>query len=202
MDKLELTTGRLERNVEENGETLIQISLQHPQLAGDDMCLTQQAENLAAALTQTMRSEAQAAVNMLPEALPYQLSGTFTPTYNVGGVLSYFTDIFLYAGGMRGITYRYGSSFRVTDRQLAPLFLSTLFPAETDICTRVCDFITERHGVHADSVRTAFSPVNTYLTDTGLAVFFQPGVLGPVAGGISVFTIPYHEAGPFLPSGI
>ena len=209
MDKLELTTGRLERNIEERGETLIQISLQHPAVVGGDegpfgalsRCLSQAAENLATALSQCMLGEARAAAHMLPETLPYQLSGTFSTTYNAQGVLSFFTDVFLYAGGMRGITYRYGASFLTSD-ELRPLFLTSLFPAGTDVCAAVTDFIAARQGRDAAAIRAAFSPENIYLTDSGLAVFFAPGSVGPVAGGIAVFTVPYGDEGPYAPGDI
>jgi len=206
MDKLELATGRLERNVEEAGETLIQVSLQYPLINMEDCpfrsalnrCFSQSAENIAGALSQDMLGEARAAAALLPEALPYQISGSFTPTYNAPGVLSFFTDVFLYTGGMRGITYRYGSSLLTGDGG-RPLFLTTFFPPGSDSCALVCDFIAERRGLDRTSVRDAFSSENIYLTENGLAVFFHPGTLGPVAGGIAVFVMPYSEIGPFSP---
>ena len=199
MDKLELTTGRLERNMDEGGETLIQISMQYPTSSEDGACFSRMAENVATALSLGMLREAQAAAGMMPEALPYQISGTFTSTYNARGVFSYYTDVFLYAGGMRGITYRYGSSFLMQD-DFVSLFLTSFFPAGVDVRSRVTDFVTKRHGYNESAVRKAFSPENIYLTERGLAVFFHPGAVAPVAGGVSVFTMPYSDKGPFDPS--
>ena len=206
MDKLEITTGRLNRDVAEGGVTLIQISLQYPIIAGDgtgnpalNHCFSQTAENLVTTLSQEMLGEARAAASILPEALPYQLSGTFTTTYNVPGVFSFFTDIFLYAGGMRGITYRYSNSFFTTDGK-RPLFLTTLFPVSSDPAMLISEFIAQRQGLDRASIQAAFSPENVYLTENGLAVFFHPGAMEPVAGGIPVFVIPYSESGPFPPS--
>jgi len=206
MDKLDLTTGRLERNVEEAGETLIQISLQYPQAAGGEHpvtetlnhCFTRMAENLVAALSLEMLGEARTALALMPETLPYQINGTFTTTYNAHGVISFYKDVFLYAGGMRGITCRYAGSFLTADSG-RPLFMSAFFPISTDVPTLVSDFVTQRHGVEPSTVQTAFSPENFYLAEHGLVVFYPPGAVGPVAGGISVFTMPYEDEGPFSP---
>jgi len=206
MDKLELTTGRLERNIEEGGETLIQISLQHPRVAGDgcpvaetlNRCFAQTAENLVTALSLGMLGEARAALTLMPETLPYQINGTFTTTYNAHGAISFYTDVFLYAGGMRGITCRYASSFSTADGG-RPFFITALFPAGADVRSLVSDFVAERHGVEASSIRNAFSPENFHFAENGLTVFYPPGAVGSVAGGISVFTMPYEDDGPFAP---
>ncbi|MCL2568327.1 MAG: DUF4163 domain-containing protein [Oscillospiraceae bacterium] len=200
MDKLELTTGRLSRDVREGGETLIQVSLQYPQIGGAgfgvlDDCLASTAENLVDALCMGMLREARAAAGLLPEALPYQISGTFTVTYNSEGVLSFFTDVFLYAGGMRGVTYRYGSTF-VTAEGGRPIFMTSLFPAQTDVRAVVSGFAAGRLGVDEAVAREGFSPENMYLTEGGLAVFFTPGAMGPVAGGSSVVVMPFGDGGP------
>jgi len=202
MDKLELTTGRLERDVTDGGETLIQIALQYPVIAGYgealNTCFSRMAENLVTALAQGMQDEAQTAARVMPEALPYQINGMFITTLNTPGVLSFYTDVFLYAGGMRGITYRYGSSF-LTANDGRPLFLTSLFPVGTDVRVLVTDFVAERHGVSASALRDAFSPENFYLTDSGLTVFYPPGAVSPVAGGIAAFSMPYGEGGLRLP---
>jgi len=206
MDKLELITGRLEQDVKEKGETLIQISLQYPVFADKsrhdtnlNRCFSRLAKNIADGLSFGMLGEARAALDLMPETLPYQINGTFTTTYNVPGVLSFFTDVFLYAGGMRGITYRYANSFLTAAAR--PLFITALFPAGTDICGTVSAFVAERQGVSISAILSAFSPENFYLTDSGLAVFYEPGAIGPVAGGISVFTMPFQDRGPFDPEG-
>ncbi|MCL2563658.1 MAG: DUF4163 domain-containing protein [Oscillospiraceae bacterium] len=198
MDKLNLTIGRLERDIIEDGEILIQIALQHPVIAADthpaanelNRCFAAMAETLATMLSLGMLGEARAAAQIMPEALPYQINGTFTTTYNAHGVLSFYTDVFLYVGGMRGITYRYGSTFAVGDG-VRPLFVSALFPAGADVRDLICDFAAERNGMDVFAVREAFSPENVYLTDGGLAVFFHPGDVGPVAGGMVVVVMPY-----------
>lgn len=203
MEKLEITTGRLDRNVEEADKILIQISLQHPVITGShaealNRCLTHTAETLVTALSLGMLAEARAALTRMPEALPYQINGTFTTTYNAHGVISFFTDVFLYAGGMRGITHRYASSFSTADGG-RPLFITALFPAGADVRSLVSDFVAERHGAEVSSIRDVFSPENFHLAENGLTVFYPPGAVGPVAGGISVFTMPYEDDGPFSP---
>ena len=219
MEKLELSTGRLGWDVEEGGETLLQVSLQYPLIAVEDSppaaelnrCFFSFAENIATALAQSMLPEARAAASLLPEALPYQISGTFTPTYQALGVLSFFSDVFLYAGGLRGITYRYANSFLIAEGG-RPLFLSALFPPATDIRRRVTDFVADaygrRQGLQAlpadtlDAVREFYTPENIYLTDSGLVVFYQSHTIGPVASGVLAFLMPYGEDGPFAPASL
>ena len=216
MDKLELTTGRLAWDVKEGGETLLQVSLQHPLISVEghplhsalNRCFSRTAENIGAALSQDMLGEARAAAELLPEALPYQISGSFTPTYNAPGVLSFFTDVFLYAGGLRGITHRYVSSFLTADGG-TPLFLTALFPAGADIRRSVTDFVIEAYGRRQGldalpestmaAVRDFYTPENVYLTENGLMVFYQPQTIGPVAAGVLTFLMPYGEEGPFPP---
>jgi len=206
MDKLELGTGHFSRNLEEDGDLLLQISIYYPktlnqtgraQSALDD-CIQASAENLGTALAQGMEQEARAARTMLPETLPYQVSGTFTTTYNDAGILSFFTDVFLYAGGVRGITYRYGSNFRIGCG--SPLFLAELFPPQSDAQREITEFIAAQNVANQAAVQTHFTPENIYLTEQGLAVFYQPHTLAPPAGGIPVFTMPYTETGPFSPN--
>jgi len=212
MDKLTITTGHLARDVEESGTTLIQVSLQHPVIDNAstlDQCFRQAAENLVAALTGSMIGEARAAFEMMPEALPYQISANFTVTFNGSGMFSYYTDVFLYAGGLHGITYRYGSSWYTADGG-RPLFITALFPADTDIKDTVTRFVAGRVEKEQDAgtlppkaVPTAvadyYAPENFYLMDSGLAVFYQPHTIAPPAAGIPVFSMPYSHLGPFSP---
>ncbi|MCL2842624.1 MAG: DUF3298 and DUF4163 domain-containing protein [Oscillospiraceae bacterium] len=205
MDKLELVSDHFSKDYKAAEDMLLQISIHYPQTldhqdsthAALNHCMRQTAENLAAALSQGMEQEARAALNMLPEALPYQVSGTYTATYNDHGILSFFTDVFLYAGGVRGITYRYGSSVRV--RSGTPLFLTELFPAEVDAARAVVEFLTAQNPEIQSGIAAHFAPENIYFTEQGLAVFYQPHTIAPPAGGIPVFVMPYAEGGPFSP---
>jgi len=210
MDKLTITTGHLTRDITSPaGVTLIQVSLQYPIVTGIEgaaveklnQCFLQKATNLVAATSQCVLAEAEAAAARLPEALPFQISANFSTTYNVPGIFSYFTDVFLYAGGMRGVAFRYGSSCLTRDGG-CPLFITALFPAEADIPQIVAGFVRARNGSNLDSVADAFSSENFYLTESGMAVFFHPGMISPVAGGTAVFTIPYSENGPFSPQNL
>lgn len=205
MEKLELTSGCFTQDHKAADTMLLEISIRYPQTIDHqedgynalNHCIRQTAENLATTLSQGMEHEARAALNMLPEALPYQVSGTYTVTYNNHGILSFFTDVFLYAGGIRGITYRYGTTLRA--REGGPVFLTELFPAETDAVCRVVDFLTEQNPEIRPGIAAHFAPENAYLTQQGLAVFYQPHTIAPPAGGIPSFTMPYTEAGPFSP---
>ena len=210
MDKLIITPGHLTRDIRSSaGLILIQVSLQYPivtegkgaAIESLNRCFLRKAENLVAATSQCVRSEAEAAAARRPEALPFQISANFSTTYNASGVFSYFTDVFLYAGGMRGVAFRYGSSSLTQDSR-CPLFITSLFPAGTDISQVVASFVGERHGGSPLPIADAFSNENFYLTENGMAVFFHPGMISPVAGGTAVFTIPYDEKGPFSPQNL
>ena len=216
METIRLIPHHETRNFLEKNRVLIQVNMTYPQLsreAGDvdlgaNLCFAKLAENLVESARIGMMAEAGAALEILPEALPYRIDLHFTPTWNAGGIVSFFTDVDIYAGGIRGITYRYGTIHRLRDN--GPLFVTALFPPGTDICSFVAHFVADVQKIAQglddaqtravfDAAKDFFTPENVYLTDEGLSVFYPAHSLGPGAGGISVFTIPYRENGPFSP---
>ena len=216
MTKIELLPRHSTRDIKEKEKTLIQIKLSYPLITGGpesstkqiNNCLAQGAENMVESVRLHMMEEARAALARMPEMLPYKIDLGFTATCNEKGVLSFFSDLFCYAGGLQGITYRYGTSLRLGDD--SPLFVTAFFPAGTDIRKVITTFVTkaqtkaqsldERQSMQIQSAaETFYSPENVYLSERGLVVFYQPHTLGPGAAGIPIFTIPYSENGPFPP---
>jgi len=214
MDKVEILPQDLKKDISEDGTILIQIrasypEMQKPQKPNLNHCLKKAAENMVELVSQGMIGEARAAAVMLPEALPFQIDKSFTSTYLEHGILSFFSDLYLYAGGLHGVSYRCGNSLHLRDG--SPLFITALFPKSTDIRKTVADFIAKSRQEEQNpdesqaqilrkNAEQFFSPENIYLTDRGLAVFYQPHTLGPFAAGIPVFVIPYsEEGGPYPP---
>ena len=216
MGKIDLIPHHATRNIEENKTVLIQINMTYPVLTGEvdgaerdvNLCFAKLAENLVESTQASMLQEARAAAKILPEALPYQIDLTFTSTWSDHGIVSFFTDLYLYAGGLRGITYRYGTVQRLRDN--GPLFVTALFPPDADISEFVTNFVASAQkkaqrldDTQAQHIRAMahsyYTSENIYLTDLGLAVFYQPHTLSPGVAGIPVFTIPYSDKGPYPP---
>ena len=217
MTKIEILPQHSTRDVKEGGETLVQIRMSHP-IIGDESqgaskeinsCLAQAAENMVESVRLSMMEEARAALALMPETLPYQIDLRFTTTYNDSGVLSFFSDLHYHAGGLQGSISRYGTILRLLDS--LPLFITALFPPDTDIRKRITTFVTKAQTKAqrldpqgSSSLQSAaahfYSPENIYLSQRGLVVFYQARTLGPGASGIPLFTIPYSEDGPFPPA--
>ena len=201
--------GYLKENIEKNNTILIKVNFAYPILTPEadfsdiNACMRQNATALVALLMPALQSEAKAAAKMMPDILPFSINGKMTSTYHYNGVFSYFTDVEVFAGGLRPITHRYAHSFKTGCG--SPIFLSSLFPPELDLSAHIAQKITESAKYEwvfgkYKLLKERFSSENFYFTPEGLAVFYQVHTLAPPAMGIPVFTIPFSERdGPFLP---
>lgn len=208
MEGVSLGSHQSTKEIKEEGRILIQIGMTYPVITGGgdsieqevNACMARWAENLVDGACLAMIEEARAAQRLLPDALPFRITLHHSPTYHEHGILSYFSDLYLFAGGRQGATYRYGNTLRLRDG--APLFVTAFFPTDTDVRKVITGFIAhEQDGeIISSAAARFFTPENVYLTEGGLAAFFQPHVLGPGAGGVSVFTMPYGGDGPFSPA--
>ena len=141
---------------------------------------------------------------------PFELRSGFTVTYNQDGVLSLYTDVYEFTGGA------HGSTLRFADMWHTPIGLPAspveLFPKGTRIKKLLTDFAAETAAAqiaagtdmyldgYPDLMRKHFSYSNIYITQTGLALFYQQTTVAPYAEGIPVFVLPFNdEAGPFRP---
>lgn len=124
-------------------------------------------------------------------------------TLQRGGVASLYTDTVEDRGGRR-LLLRRGDTWDLPGGAL--LTLGELLPGGRRTALRAVAQQLRRRAEERlvpewrRRLRPAFAASRFYLTEQGLCVFFQPGVLTPAGEGAAVFTIPWGgERGPRLP---
>jgi len=147
--------------------------------------------------------------NMFPFN-PFELRSDFFITYNRDNILSLYTDVYEYRGGAHGTTLRFADIWHVSIG--CPASPAEFFPEGTN-CKRLLtnaatqmasQQLSEGTAMYFDDyavlIKKNFSSANIYLTESGMALFYQQYAIAPYAEGIPVFIIPYNEeAGPSLP---
>lgn len=135
---------------------------------------------------------------------------TYTETYNQNCTLSLYTDCYEFTGGAHGNTVRYADVWNLNTGEPRPL--SSFFPPSTPLRRTLTAFAAEQAGAQIaageamffDDYRKLmsrnFNPQNFYLTEEGLAFYYQLYTIAPYVEGIVAFTLPYDENGPFPPS--
>ena len=192
MDKIKKHT----HHVIENGQTLIEISLEHPSIPQADLtaCFAHTVRTIAFQLRDEMIDEARFTARTMPSVLPFFIRAACNITCHTDHTFSSYTDVSQFAGGLHTITYRYATSWTLQPTP-KPLFFHTLVPGGIDA---LLPHITQ-DSTQASKLRTHFSPENVYLTPDNLVIFYQPHTIAPPAGGIPTFSVPYHTAGFNLP---
>ena len=202
---------QVKKTIQENGATLIKVNMRYPELTegnAEDIkranrCIRQMAEAGANAAVVALYEEARSAWMMLGAAFPgFEVTMRYVVTYQQGGLFSLFSDVFLGAGGLSGSTYRYGWTWLL--KEAHPMFITALFPKNAPIRNIVTGFVSSIHQYPrwADAINTYYSSENFYLTDRGLAVFYQPHTIAPGASGVRTFVLPYGESGLIQPEQI
>ena len=131
-------------------------------------------------------------------------------TYNEGGLWSLYTQSRERGADGRPLLTRRGDTWDLTSGYPVPL--SAFFPrrggwrkkllsaAEAEIRRREAAGAARWNEDWRRALRRRFNPENFYLTEDGLAFFYPMYALAPAACGIPVFTVPYGDGGPALPS--
>ncbi len=142
---------------------------------------------------------------------PYELRSDFTITYNKDGLLSLYTDVYEYTGGAHGNTLRFADMWHTASG--LPTSVVEFFPRGTKIKRVLTDaaieIAAEQIAAGTDMyfddypalIKKNFSYSNIYITQTGLALFYQQYEIAPYAQGIPVFVTPFDNVnGPFMPN--
>ncbi len=141
---------------------------------------------------------------------PYELRSDFTVTLNKEGFLSLYTDVYEFTGGAHGNTRRFADIWH-SDSGF-PASVSDFFPRGANYKRLLTDEATaeaarqmeEGTFMYFDNypelIKKNFSKQNIYLTESGMALFFQQYEIAPYSSGIPVFVAAYNsETGPFPP---
>lgn len=147
--------------------------------------------------------------NMFPFN-PFELRSDFYITYNSDNTLSLYTDVYEYRGGAHGSTLRFADIWIVSLG--CPASPAEFFPEGTNYKSLLINNavelaakqLSEGTAMYFENyetlIRKNFSSANIYLTQSGMALFYQQYAIAPYAEGIPVFIIPYNdESGPSLP---
>lgn len=147
--------------------------------------------------------------NMFPFN-PFELRSDYYISYNKDNILSLYIDVYEYRGGAHGTTLRFADIWIVSLG--CPASPAEFFPEGTNYKRLLIDeaahmasqHISEGTAMYFENyealIKKHFSTANIYLTESGMALFYQQYAIAPYAEGIPVFIIPYdEEKGPSLP---
>lgn len=133
----------------------------------------------------------------------------YTVTYNQNCILSLYFDQYEYAGGAHGLTVRTSDTWNLPKSK--KIELSELFPNRPDYKEYIMETIIEQiesrmaeedsmfFEKYRELVQQNFKTGNFYLTEEGVAIYFQQYDIAPYAYGLPVFVIPYGPGGATLP---
>jgi len=147
--------------------------------------------------------------NMFPFN-PFELRSDYYIMYNRDNILSLYIDVYEYRGGAHGTTLRFTDIWHVSLG--CPASPAEFFPEGTNYKKLLTNTaveiaskqLSEGTAMYFDNyealIRKNFSSANIYLTESGMALFYQQYAIAPYAEGIPVFITPYNEqTGPSLP---
>lgn len=135
---------------------------------------------------------------------PYQVVQNFEVTFNRGSLLSIYYDRYEYTSGAHGNTIRYADTFmtnvgkhmKLEDFFEDSYYKSVIFEYITQEIKKQKD---EGNSYYFDdymkNVFRYFDENNYYLTEGGIAIFYQLYTIAAYAAGIPVFIIPFEEFG-------
>ncbi|MGF7141847.1 hypothetical protein HNQ56_000257 [Anaerotaenia torta] len=140
---------------------------------------------------------------------PYEAYVDFDVTYNREGVISLYFDQYEYTGGAHGNTVRYSDTWSLP--RCRRMELGDFFPYREDyrefviqsILGQIKEEIAGGNNIYFDDyeklVRENFKVNHFYLTEEGVAIYFQQYEIAPYSSGMPTFVIPYGPDGAVLP---
>lgn len=139
----------------------------------------------------------------------YEVYTDFTVAYNRECLLSTFTDIYKYTGGAHGSTERISTLWNLSlgkNLNLSDLFI---YPNqyESYITDIIINYIEEDikagNDIYFEDYKTnvvdRFNPMNFYISEDGIVIYFQQYDIAPYSSGILTFLIPFEEGIMELP---
>ncbi len=126
-------------------------------------------------------------------------------TYNADCYLSTYYDRYEFTGGAHGNTIRSSDTWSLktgNERLLWNMFQPNVnyrYLLIEEILKQTDQQMKENPGIYFDNYQTLivqyFNPKSFYLTEGGLAIYYQQYEIAPYATGIVSFTIPYATLG-------
>lgn len=158
-------------------------------------------DNLARLFPDAVEAYKQAVANGYP-VRAYESVLNYTATYNAGNLLSMYRDQYEYAGGAHGSTVRRSDTFSLQNGRVLPL--SAFFPYGYDYTSAILQEILAKakeimqtepvfFDNYEELIVKNFNPQSYYLTQKGIAIYYQQYDIAPYSTGIVVFEIPYDR---------
>lgn len=129
----------------------------------------------------------------------YEAYTDYTVTYNNLFILSLYSDKYEFTGGAHGNTVRSSDTWNIKRRRR--MLLSEFFPNNenweeqvfTSIEEQIQSQIASGEGMYFENYQVliveTFNPESFYVTDKGVAVYYQQYDIAPYSSGIPVFIV-------------
>lgn len=139
--------------------------------------------------------------------IKFEAVQNFTVTYNENCAVSLYFDRYMFSGGAHGMTERFSDTFELGGGskriEMNDLFADN-FPYAEYVINEIIEQISMGDSsLYFDSyeqnIKDCFNKNNFYLTDSGLAVYFQQYDIAPYSSGIPTFILPYEKNGAMPP---
>jgi curved DNA-binding protein CbpA len=195
MNDIKITSVTLDKS---NKNATIQI--QYPKISG----LTDEVQNTLNANfkkeAELFASEAEKEASRRDGTIEnkYDYSQTYVVTFNREGVLSVVVDQYGYSGGAHGGTFRTGHTFSLKDGK--KIELKDLLKAEPNYKQKLDKMLkaSSKDIAFPESTGGLTEKPDFYVSESGLAIFYQQYEIAPYAAGIPTYTFNFSS---ILPKG-
>jgi hypothetical protein len=127
---------------------------------------------------------------------PFESLLVYQVTHNAFGLLSSYRDRYDYTGGAHGITIRKSTTFNLKTGAVIPLdaFFPSNFNYSQFLIDEMIKIAKKDPSIYFENYQELiikyFNPKSYYLTEKGIAIYYQQYEIAPYSTGIVVFEIP------------
>lgn len=129
---------------------------------------------------------------------PFESLLVYEVTYNGNGLLSLYRDRYDYTGGAHGNTLRQSDTYSLKTGSILPLpaFFPDGFNYTKFLIEEILKLARKDPSIYFENYEELivkyFNPRNYFLTEKGIAIYYQQYEIAPYSSGIIVFDIPYE----------
>ncbi len=139
--------------------------------------------------------------------IKFEVVQKFELTYNENCAISLYSDRYMFSGGAHGMTERFSDTFKLGGG-LKRIELKALFEDNFNYKNYIIKEITKQISLgdssaffdnYEQNVKDCFNKNYFYLTDSGMAIYYQQYDIAPYSSGIPTFILPYEKNGAMPP---
>ena len=202
----------LARDMQYNGETVLNYRIQYPEFAADNYqkaakIMNQYYKNRALEYQKYVETElykmaVEQYLDDVKNGYPVRVfaaDDNYKITYNRACIISLYFDRYEYTGGAHGLTTRTSQTWNLQTGQMIKLseLFECLFDYRRYIKDKVIEYIKINSDIYFDNyaelVEQYFDVNNFYCTPQGVVVYFQLYEIAPYSSGIREFLLPYDK---------